>query len=157
FFAIATVASTFALRLWLVPFTGTDAPLLLFFAAVLVISLVAGIGPGIWALVISVPLAAYTFASGAGDPPFQPAVDVLLLAIEGIVVVYLAFLMKKERQSAHDANQRLQQANEDIIAAMVRTREVVELAPDAFLQADLGGRITNVNQAACRLLGYQRD
>src|SRR5437899_12136942 len=72
-FAIATVASTFALRLWLVPFTGTDAPLMLFFAAVLVISLVAGIGPGICAIMISVPFAAYTFVTGASDPPLQAA------------------------------------------------------------------------------------
>src|SRR5262245_3189052 len=115
FFASATVASTFALRLWLVPFTGTDAPLMLFFAAVLAISLVAGIGPGIWAIVISVPLAAYTFVTGAGDPPFQAAVHGLLFAVEGIVVVYLAFLMTKERQAAHDANQRLRRANEEII------------------------------------------
>src|SRR5262245_40713022 len=115
FFAIATVASTFALRLWLVPFTGTDAPLMLFFAAVLAISLVAGIGPGIWAIVISAPLAAYTFETGAGDPPFQAAVHGLLFAIEGTVVVYLAFLMKNERQAAHDANQRLRRANEEII------------------------------------------
>src|SRR5262245_54874228 len=40
---------------------------------------------------------------------------------------------------------------------MVRTREVIELAPDAFFQADLDGRFTDVNQAACRLLGYERD
>ena len=92
-FAITTVASTFVLRLWLVPFTGTDAPLMLFFAAVLVISLVAGIGPGICAIVISVPFAAYTFVTGAGDSPFQGAVQGLLFAIEGIAVVYLAYRM----------------------------------------------------------------
>jgi PAS domain S-box-containing protein len=156
-FAIATVASTFALRLWLVPFTGTDAPLMLFFAAVLVISLVAGIGPGICAIVISVPFAAYTFVTGAGDSPFQGAVQGLLFAVEGITVVYLAFRMKKERQAAQDANQRLRWANEEIIGSIVRTREVVDLAPDAFFQADLDGRFTDVNQAACRLLGYDRD
>src|SRR5437899_5239968 len=82
-FAIATVASTFALRLWLVPFAGIDAPLMLFFAAVLVISLVAGIGPGICAIVISVPFAAYTFVTG-GDSPLQGAVQGLLFAVEGI-------------------------------------------------------------------------
>ena len=157
FFASATVASTFALRLWLVPFTGTDAPLMLFFAAVLAISLVAGIGPGIWAIVISVPLAAYTFVTGDGDPPFQAVVHGLLFAVEGIVVVYLAFLMTKERQAAQSANQQLRRANKEIIGSMRRTREVVELAPDAFFQADLDGRFTDVNPAACRLLGYERD
>ena len=40
---------------------------------------------------------------------------------------------------------------------MARTREVIELAPDAFFQADLDARFTDVNQAACRLLGYERD
>jgi PAS domain S-box-containing protein len=156
-FAIATVASTFALREWLVPFIGTDAPLMLFFATVLVIGLVAGIGPGICAIVISVPFAAYTFVTGAGDSPLQAAVHGLLFAVEGLVVVYLAFLIKKERQAAQGANRRLRWANEEIIGSMVRTREVVELAPDAFLQADLDGRFTDVNQAACRLLGYERD
>jgi len=156
-FAITTVASTFALRQWLVPFTGTDAPLMLFFATVLVISLVAGIGPGICAVVISVPCAAYTFVMGAGDSPLQGVVQGMLFAVEGIAVLYLAFRMTKERQAAQDANQRLRWANEAIIGSIVRTREVVELAPDAFFQADLDGRFTDVNQAACRLLGYERD
>jgi PAS domain S-box-containing protein len=40
---------------------------------------------------------------------------------------------------------------------MARTREVIELSPDAFFQADLDARYTDVNQAACRLLGYDRD
>ena len=42
-FAVVTVASTLALRIGLTPLTGTGAPFLLFFAAVLVTSMVAGI------------------------------------------------------------------------------------------------------------------
>ena len=38
-----------------------------------------------------------------------------------------------------------------------QTHEVIELAPDAFFQADLDARLTDVNRAACRLLGYDRD
>jgi PAS domain S-box-containing protein len=45
----------------------------------------------------------------------------------------------------------------EIVKSMTRTRDVIELAPDAFFQADLDGRFTDVNQAACRLLGYERD
>jgi PAS domain S-box-containing protein len=156
-FAIATVAGTLAIALWLIPFTGTGAPSVLFLAAVLVTSLAAGIGPGICAIVLSVPLAAYTFVMRAGYPPLQAAVEGLLFAIDGIIVVYLTFLVKKERQAAHGANQRLRWANEEIIKSMARTREVIELAPDAFFQADLDGRFTDVNEAACRLLGYERD
>jgi K+-sensing histidine kinase KdpD len=70
-FAIAAVASVFALRKWLIPFTGTGAPFVLFFAAVLVTSLLAGVGPGICAVLLSMPLAAYTFVVGAGYPVFS--------------------------------------------------------------------------------------
>ena len=40
-FAIVTVASTFAFRIWLTPFTGTGAPFVLFFAAVVVLTMLA--------------------------------------------------------------------------------------------------------------------
>src|SRR5678815_1636258 len=156
-FAIATVASTFALGVWLIPLTGTGAPFVLFFAAILLTSLAAGIGPGICAIVLSAPLAAYTFVTRAGDPPYKRQVQGLLFAVDAIVVVYLAFRMRKEHQAAQDANQRLRRANEEIIQSTMRTREVIELAPDAFFQADLDGRFTDVNEAACRLLGYERD
>ena len=46
FSVVAVVASAFALRMWLVPLTGMGAPFVLFFAAVLVTSLLAGVGPG---------------------------------------------------------------------------------------------------------------
>ena len=38
-----------------------------------------------------------------------------------------------------------------------RTRQVIELAPDAYFVADLDARYTDVNPAACKLLGYERD
>ena len=156
-FAIAVVASTFALRIWLIPFGGTGAPFLLFFAAVLVTSLMAGVGPGICALLISLPLAAYTFVTRAGYPHFQAAFQALLFVITGIVVIYLTYLMKKGRQAAQDANRQLRCANEESTRSMARTREIIELSPEAFFQADLDARFTDVNQTACRLLGYDRD
>src|SRR5262245_1153098 len=155
-FAIVTVASTFALGSWLIPFTG-NAPFVLFFAAVLATSLAVGIGPGICVIVLSVPLAAYTFVTREGYSPFHAVVQGLVFAVDGIIVVYLAFLMKTGRQAAQDANQHLRRANEEIIRSMLRTREIIELAPDAFFQADLDARLTDVNPAACRLLGYERD
>ena len=63
-FVIAAVASAFVLRIWLIPLTGTGAPFVLFFAAVLVTSLFAGVGPAICAVLLSMPLGAYTFVVG---------------------------------------------------------------------------------------------
>jgi K+-sensing histidine kinase KdpD len=125
-FAVATVAGTFALRTWLIPFAGTSA--LLFFAAVMVASLFAGVGPGICALLISLPLAAYAFVTRAGYSHFQAAYQTLVFAIDGVVVIYLTYLMTKGRQAAQDANRQLRGANEEITRSMARTREVIELA-----------------------------
>jgi PAS domain S-box-containing protein len=142
-FAVVMVASAFAIKIWLIPFTGTGVPFVLFFGAVLVTILFAGVGPGISAVLLSLPLAVYMFVARAGYPLHQAAFQALLFAIDGTVVVYLTFLMKKRR--------------DQIARSMTRTREIIELAPDAFFQADLAARFTDVNQAACRLLGYDRD
>src|SRR6186997_1257283 len=80
-----------------------------------------------------------------------------LLVINLVGVVYLTFPLQKGRQAAHDSNRQLRDANDEIARSMARTREVIELAADAFFQADLNARLTDVNQAACRLLGYDRD
>ena len=142
--AIAPAVTTaFALKIWLVPWTGTGAPFVLFFAAVMVTSLFAGVGPGICAVLLGIPLGVYTFVIHEGSPIAQASFQSLLFTFDGIVAVYLTFLMKNERRAAQDATQR--------------ARQVIELSPDAFFQADLDARFTDVNQAACRLLGYERD
>lgn len=46
---------------------------------------------------------------------------------------------------------------EALAAAERRLRELVEQAPDGIFIADLTGRYTSVNSAACRMLGYARD
>ncbi|MGH9255720.1 MAG: PAS domain S-box protein, partial [Vicinamibacterales bacterium] len=135
-FAVAIVIAAFGLRKLLEPVTGTGAPFVLFFGAVLVSSLAAGRGPGILATLLSVPLAAYEFVVRAGYPPSQALFQAALFAIVCLMVVYLSSLT------------RLSEA---------RMRHLIELAPDAFFLADLEGRYVEVNQAACRMLGYEHD
>jgi PAS domain S-box-containing protein len=142
-FSVGVVASTFVLRMWFIPLTGTGAPFVLFFAAVLAISLLLGIGPGIVAVILSMPLAAYSFVMRAGYPPFQAVFQALLFSIDGGVVVYLTYLMKKGREA--------------IKRSEARTLEIIEFAPDAFFHADLSARFTDVNHEACRMLRYSRD
>ena len=130
------VVAAFALRLWPSPWTGTGAPFVLFFGATLVTSLLAGVGPAILTLVISLSLAAAMFVVPAGYSVSQAAFQALLCALDGVIVIFLTILMTRQRR---------------------HTRETVELAPDAYFLADLNARFTDVNQAACRLLGYERD
>jgi PAS domain S-box-containing protein len=156
-FAILVVVCTFALRLWLTPLTGTGAPFVLFFAAVVATSLAVGTGPGVCVVVLSLPLAAYTFVVRAGYPILQTTFQSLLFTVDGVVVVYLVSVMRKGRDAIQTANQELRDANEAINRLMARSREIIELAPEAFFLSDLHARFTDVNQAACQMLGYDRD
>src|SRR5262249_53765325 len=100
----------------------------------------------------------YAFVTRAGYPPFQAAFQSLLFTADGFVVGYLAFLIRKGRAAVEDANRRLWSANQEIARSARRTREIIDLAPDAFFLVDhLNARFTDVNQAACRMLGYNRD
>ena len=59
-----------------------------------------------------------------------------------------------ERRQREEA---LKEATEALSRSEARHRELLDLAPDAFFLADLEGRYTDVNQAACRMLGYKRE
>src|SRR5262245_18565661 len=80
-FGILAIAITFALRIWLIPVTVTGTPFVLFFTAVLATSLIAGVGPGICAVVLSLPLASYTFVV-RGYPLFEATFESLLFTMD---------------------------------------------------------------------------
>jgi len=103
-FGIAAVASVLGLRIWLEPWTGTGAPFVLFFAAVLVTGLFAGVGPAICAVLLSVLLGAYRFATGAGHSAAHAAFQSLLFAVDGIAAIYLTGRARKAPQPLEDAN-----------------------------------------------------
>ncbi len=154
-FALVTVGVAFGLRLLLAPLTGNGVPFALFFAATLVTSVFAGTGPGICALGLSLPLAAYAFIVRAGYPVDQALIRALLYGADGVVIIYLAALVNRRRRTLDAANLELRRLGREASRAAARTGEVIELAPDAFLLADLDGRYIDVNEAACRLLGYE--
>jgi PAS domain S-box-containing protein len=142
-FAVLAVGVAFAVRRLLEPVTGTGAPFVLFFGAVAATSVWGGPGPGICATLLSLPLGAYAFVFRAGYTESQALIQGSLFAVDGLVVVYLSSLMTRSRRTAE--------------ASEAGQRDLIELAPDAFFLADLDGRFTDVNQTACRMLGYTRD
>ena len=89
--ALGAVVTALALRILLTPLTGTGAPFVLFFAAVLVTSLYVGTGPGLAALVTSLPIAAYMFVVRAGYPVHEAAFQALLYAVDGLIGGVAAF------------------------------------------------------------------
>jgi PAS domain S-box-containing protein len=115
-FGIAAVASVFALRLWLIRLTGTGAPFVLFFGAVLATSLFAGAGPATCAVLLSMLLGAYTFVMGAGYSVVQASFQSLLFAVDGIVVIYLTGLTKEGARSLENANRQVRESEEKYCA-----------------------------------------
>src|SRR5262249_53583293 len=156
-FALATAAAALGLRLLLSPLTGRGAPFAIFFAAVVATALFAGAGPGLCTLLVSISLAAYFFVLPARNTVPQAGFQALLYLVDGLVILYLTSLMNRRRRTLDDTNRALRRLRDEAARAEARARDVIELAPDAFFLADLDGRFTDVNQAACRLLGYERD
>jgi len=112
-FGIAAVASAFVLRMWLARLTGTGAPFVLFFGAVLVTSLFAGAGPAICAVLLSMPLGAYIFVMGTGYSVVQASFQSLLFAVDGIAVIYVTSLTKKRARSLENANRQVRESEEN--------------------------------------------
>ena len=111
-FAVIVMTFTFVLRKALEPVTGTGAPFVFFFGAVLITSLVAGTGPAVFATLVSAPIAAEQFVVRAGTPPWQAAAQAVLFTVEGGLVVCLSFLITRARRAAEAAGERLLLANE---------------------------------------------
>jgi PAS domain S-box-containing protein len=147
----------FGVRLLLLGWTGKGAPFVLFFGATLLTSLVAGVGPGLLALLVSVPLGTLTFAVPGGATVKEAVFQALLYGADGLAIIYLSRLMRLAHMRLERVNRELREAAERLRGFEARTREIIDLSPDAYFQASLHGRLVDVNQAACRLLGYDRD
>ena len=156
-FALAAVAAALGLRILVAPLTGTGAPFVLFVGAALIVSLLAGTGPGAAVIAVSLPLGAYLFAVRAGYSGSEAAFQGVLYCVDGIIIVYLTSLMNKRGRVSGAANRELRRLGEEATRSEGRTPQVIELAPDAYFLADLDARYIDVNHAACKLLGYERS
>ena len=156
-FGLVMAALALGLRMMVSRWMGRGAPFVLFFSATLLTSLLAGVGPGLMVVLISLPLAAITFALPAGATPKQAVLEALLYGADGLAVIYLTRLMQVTQVRLRAANRELREAAERLRRSRARTRDIIELSPDAYFQATLQGRLIDVNQAACRSLGYRRE
>src|SRR5688500_12364519 len=77
-FAVGLVAAAFLLRSALMPLTGQGAPFVLLYAAMLAISLYAGVGPTMLSVAISLPVAAAMMTGTQSRPASQVVFQALL-------------------------------------------------------------------------------
>jgi PAS domain S-box-containing protein len=135
-FAVGAVAAALLLRLIILTLSGGVAPFVIFLDAVLVTTFVAGPGPALLCLALSIPIAMQLFAPVDGSPLHQAVFQIVLYIGGGFGVI--ALMSQAQRWER-------------------RAREAIDLAPDVYLLADRSGRLIDVNSAASELLGYSRD
>jgi PAS domain S-box-containing protein len=135
-FAVGSVVVAFLLRSALMPLTGRAAPFVLLYPALLATSLYAGVGPAMLSIVLGFTIALAMVIARHHYEPAQLAFQSLLYLGNGLVIVYLARLIDGRRQ---------------------RMRQTIDLSPDAYLLAGRDAGLSDVNDAACRLLGYERE
>jgi PAS domain S-box-containing protein len=123
----------------------------------LVTSFVAGVGPSLVVLFCGLPIAALKFAIPNGATVHQATFQALLYSVDGLIIIYLTHVTQRARWRLQATNRDLNEAAARLRRSEARTREIVDLSPDAYFQADSEGRFVDVNEAACRLLGYARD
>ena len=158
--AAGAVATAFALRLLLEPLTGTGAPFVLFFAAVLVTSLYAGTGPGLVALLTSLPIAAYMFVVRAGYPVHEAVAQAFLYAIDGIIVIYITHLTTQRRCTLDQANAELRRLSSEAERSAAQRQVFVSLldnSVDFIGIADPTGKPVYLNAAGRRMIGLAPD
>lgn len=155
--SVVAVALALGLKILVTPWTGTGTPFVLFFGAMLVTSLLAGVGPALLSLSLSLPLAVYLFVVSAGDPVSEAVLQSMLFGIDGLIILYMTWLLTRERRNLEESNLELRSVSEKRAQTLARVRETIELAPDAYFLANLDAYLVDVNQAACRLLDYERN
>ena len=138
--AVFTVTIAFALRKVLEPVIGGGS-FGLFLGAILIASIAAGAGPGILATLLSIP-AGFSFGMHAGAHPAHIVGHAALFVIDAALIVYVSNATTRARRSAE--------------RSATRAKDLLELAPDAVLVTDPYGSCIDANQAACRMLGYDR-
>ncbi len=143
-FAILAVAVATALRYALGVYVGLTPPFVLFYPAVLIICLFAGLWPSVVATFLSLGIAEAMFMSHAGSAPAQRLQQFVaptgFCSLGLLTVAILDWSRRRGEQALR--------AGED------RYRDLIEHSEDLLCTHNLEGRLLTVNPAPARILGY---
>jgi len=143
-YVLATVAvvAMFVVRLALQGVLGSAVSFICFVPAILFAAIAGGIGPGLFALVLSLMGALYLAGVDAAS-----WVQSSVFAVVGLAIAWMGEML-------HHARRALDRAEVSLKAQSEHLRSILDTAPDATIVIDEQARITSFSAAAVRQFGY---
>ncbi|MGA2641933.1 MAG: response regulator [Spirochaetia bacterium] len=155
--AVMIVAATFVIRWALSLAVGPGLPpFIVFYPAVMVVALLAGMGPGLLATAVASSIAAFWVLPLQGHAATIRAADALglaLFALMGVFMSLVAALFRRAKERAAGYQHELSVRESEKRFSTVFHASPIGMAITRF--AD--GRYLDVNEEFLRLMGYLRD
>lgn len=144
--AFGAVLIAFGLRLVLAPALQDQVPFLFFTAAIVFSGWFGGLGPGLLATALSLPLGSF-FVPDFPKPGGSDIAALAAFAVIGIGIALFGERMHRTRQSAALSTQ-------DLRAREAHLRSILDTVPDAMIVIDERAGMQSFSSAAERLFGY---
>ncbi len=141
--AVGAVAAMFVIRLSLQGVLGSAVTFIFFVPAILLAAIASGIGPGLFALFLSLLGALYLAGADAAS-----WVQSLVFAVVGLAIAWMGEML-------HHARRALDKTEEIIRAREQHLRSILDTVPDATVVINEQGLITSFSAAAVRQFGYR--
>lgn len=147
--AFVLVFVTLAFRYAIHDVLSTSAVGLLFTPAILVVAMMGGLLPGLFATLISVS-AVYYFVALRGDSTAAELFNILLFLVVGATIAWLGGMLHRARSTGSMAEAELK-------GREAHLQSILDTIPDATVVIEVDGTITSFNKAAVRQFGYRPD
>src|SRR5581483_3391815 len=145
--ALLAVAIALGTRILLTPLLGDQAAFLLLVPAVLVPSAIGGLGPGLFATILGLPLGLLILP----DFPYLQQTEIVRAATFAAIGLGTAWWGGRLK----DKRERAAATTEDLLAREAHLNSILETVPDAMIVIDERGIVQSFSFAAQRLFGYQ--
>jgi PAS domain S-box-containing protein len=141
-FGIGCVLIAAIARLMLSPFLTLEVPFITFFVAVGLTAWYNGIGPAVFASILSALLAAYLFIPPLWSLQVNPQhlIAITVFSAEAIALAYLIHVLQRRIEQAR-------QGKDELALSETRFRELVERSPFGIYVVDSEFRISHMNEA----------
>jgi two-component system sensor kinase FixL len=145
--ALLFVAATFGVRFFLRDILPESAIGLLFTPSILVVAMIGGLRPGLFATILALP-AVFYFVVDRADPLIASIYNVVLFALVGTTIAWLGGLL-------HGVRSEWAGARAALLRREAHLQSVLDTVPDATIVIEVDGTMTSFNRAAVRQFGYE--